>query len=169
MDKKARRDTARVNRQVRETVAGAEKRQTAKRESKQDRAKRIDAEHAIIARQAEAAGKNSLKLTMEKCAPAKKVRKKLAPKTGLSWQEAIPQVAAELDRQRPAPKRKVNASDYIRKDELGEYLKAHLKLEISTSSGGFTDPNGKDIVLKLDDTIISTAYINVRQTREYEG
>lgn len=54
-------------------------------------------------------------------------------------------------------------------EELYAFLRENLSIEITEGPGGFTDPNGRTVNLKLGDDVISTAYFNVRQTREYDG
>lgn len=41
-------------------------------------------------------------------------------------------------------------------------------VSISVTPGDFTDPNSRKICLEYKDRIISTAYIDIKQTREYE-
>ena len=43
------------------------------------------------------------------------------------------------------------------------------ELQINVYSGGFVDPNRREVRLTLGDRVISTAYFNVVQMDEYEG
>jgi hypothetical protein len=42
------------------------------------------------------------------------------------------------------------------------------ELQINVYSGGFTDPNRREVKLTLGNRVISTAYFDVVQTPEYE-
>jgi hypothetical protein len=49
-------------------------------------------------------------------------------------------------------------------------LRENLRITVDDSEGGFTDPNGKNIVISFGKTEICKAYINVRHViREYDG
>lgn len=43
------------------------------------------------------------------------------------------------------------------------------KLSIEVNDGDYTNPNSRDIVLKLGDKVISRTHFDVVQKREYEG
>jgi hypothetical protein len=43
------------------------------------------------------------------------------------------------------------------------------ELHIEVNNGDFTNPNSRKIILLYRDRIISTAYFDVVQQREYEG
>ena len=52
-------------------------------------------------------------------------------------------------------------------EEFVEFLKE--KLRLTTSSGGFTDPNSRTIKLKFGGETICETSFDVVQTGEYEG
>jgi hypothetical protein len=50
---------------------------------------------------------------------------------------------------------------------ITESVLSELKIEVD--EGGFTDPNTRKVNLKFKDKVISTAWFDVVQKREYEG
>lgn len=54
------------------------------------------------------------------------------------------------------------------KQMIHDYIKQNLKLEITSSVGGFTDPNGRNFVLKLGKEVINSQYFHITVRNEYE-
>lgn len=106
----------------------------------------------------------------KKKAPDKKNLAESAGWSSESIREAVKASEEQFEKQEVEPKvRTKSKSESLTKEMLIEFLKENLKIEVQNAAGGFTDPNGRNIVLKLGDEKISSTYINVRQAREYEG
>jgi hypothetical protein len=58
----------------------------------------------------------------------------------------------------------------MKRDDVERIIENVLRnLSLEVESSGFTDPNRRTIVLKLDGKVITSTTFDVVQMREYEG